>query len=85
MVLGSYLFQALGEKTPVIGIAKSYFFTASNLVKEGYRGTSKKPLYVTAVGIDLDEAHQAIQQMYGEYRIPYLLKLVDSETKKAEG
>lgn len=82
--LGYYLYQALGEKIPVVGVAKSYFFASTNLVKEVYRGESKKPLYVSAVGLSLDVAQSAIQQMYGDFRMPYLLKLMDTETKKIE-
>ncbi|UVD78983.1 endonuclease V [Myroides albus] len=80
--LGSYVFEALDTKIPVIGVAKSYFFTSAQLVAQVYRGESKKPLYVSAVGIELNKAKEYIQQMHGEYRMPYLLKLMDTETKK---
>lgn len=80
--LGYYLFKALEERIPVIGVAKSYFFASDDTVKEVYRGESKKPLYVTAVGLPLTQAEENVQQMYGEYRMPHLLKLMDTETKK---
>ena len=41
------------------------------------RGESKKPLYVTARGIDQTAAARWVEQMHGAYRIPTLLKLVD--------
>ena len=43
-----------------------------------YRGESKKPLFITAKGIDLDLAAHHIKEMYGPYRFPDLLKQVDS-------
>lgn len=79
--LGYYLFNALDEQIPVIGVAKSYFFISDDIVKEVYRGESKKPLYVTAVGLPLTQAKENIKKMYGKYRMPYLLKLMDTETK----
>ena len=45
---------------------------------EVLRGESKKPLYITAKGIDLHKAAEFIQKMHGDFRIPTLLKLVDS-------
>ncbi len=76
MGLGAHLYQALNEKIPVIGVAKSPFqdVSADTFI---YRGKSKKPLYITSAGIELEQAKQLIQQMHGEYRMPTLLKKVD--------
>ena len=42
-----------------------------------YRGDSAKPLFVTAVGMTLEEAKAHIASMHGEHRIPTLLRRVD--------
>jgi deoxyribonuclease V len=73
--LGTHLWEALERRTPIIGVAKTRFHSAA--AKEVLRGGSLSPLYVTAVGIDLDEAAAHIQAMVGPHRIPTLLKRVD--------
>jgi deoxyribonuclease V len=74
--LGKHLYDALGGKVAVIGVAKSRYkgITAEY---EVFRGSSNKPLYVTAAGINLDEAKEHIRSMHGAYRQPTLLKKVD--------
>lgn len=79
--LGGHLYEFLQKKIPVIGVAKTNFATIINLKRAIYRGGSKNPLYITALGMDLDQASTNIQGMYGNYRIPSLLKLLDSLTK----
>ena len=75
--LGMHLYHALKESVPVIGVAKTPFAgTPKNC--EILRGESLKPLFVTAVDIELEEAKRAIINMRGKYRIPTLLKEVDS-------
>jgi deoxyribonuclease V len=74
--LGQYLFEALPDDTVVIGVAKKRFKNTPEGT-EIYRGKSKRPLYVTAAGIDEAEARQLILGMYGHYRIPVLLKRAD--------
>jgi deoxyribonuclease V len=74
--LGAHLFEALGRKVPVIGVAKTRFLSAV-VARPVKRGDSDRPLYVTAAGIDADEAAQHVQQMHGAYRLPSLLKRVD--------
>jgi len=73
--LGQHLYNSLNGKIPVIGIAKSKF-KGSKGVKV-FRGNSKKPLYITSAGIDLQEACERIKTMHGDHRIPTLLKRVD--------
>ena len=75
--LGAYLFHHLKEKIPVIGVAKNKFKAPNPFMTEIYRGKSKKPLYITAAGIELKEAANFIKNMHGEFRIPDLLKKVD--------
>lgn len=74
--LGGHLYNELGGKIPIIGVAKSRFALHSK-VKVVFRGNSKNPLYVTAIGIDLDEAAQNIENMDGNFREPTLLKRAD--------
>ena len=74
--LGRHLFDALDGKVIVVGVAKTPFYGAAHV--EVIRGDSKKPLYVTAAGMDPQEAAGFIKQMSGKYRIPDLLKTVDS-------
>jgi len=80
--LGGYLHNELDEKIPVIGVAKNNFHTLNKLKKEIFRGESKKPLYVTALGITLEKAYSRIIEMHGEFRIPTILKLVDQKSRE---
>lgn len=72
--LGGHLHAAL--KLPVIGVAKTCFLGAT-ASKPILRGNSVKPLYVTAAGIDLEQAARNIASMHGAFRVPTLLKRVD--------
>lgn len=80
--LGYYLHEALDGRIPIIGVAKSYF--VDNDSTEVYRGESKKPLYVTAIGIDQTEAAHYIATMHGPFRMPTLLKLLDTGTREID-
>ena len=75
--LGGYLYDTLHQKIPVIGVAKNNFARINTLKIPVYRGDSKKPLYITAKGIDLQKAASLVQDMHGEFRFPTLLKEVD--------
>ena len=80
--LGKHLYDALDKEVVVIGVAKKPFQGIGH--KYGvYRGKSKTPLYVTSVGMELDEAKQSIQTMYGKYRIPVMLKKVDQTSRES--
>ena len=80
--LGGYLYEALERKIPVIGVAKRRFKGTSNYVREVYRGISTRPLYVTAIGMDVEDAAGSIKAMHGQSRIPDLLKYVDRKTRE---
>lgn len=75
--LGAHLYFALKERIPVIGIAKSNFATVHRAKRLVYRGNSNRPLFISAVGIDLDEAAEAVRTMPGNFRIPDILKQLD--------
>jgi len=74
--LGAYLYEALGRTAGVIGVAKT-LSREGPAVRVIKRGTSLRPLFVTAAGIDLDEAARCVVELHGEFRIPTLLKRVD--------
>jgi deoxyribonuclease V len=78
--LGAHLYEAIERRIPVIGIAKTEFKGAPGT--HVIRGRSKKPLYVSAVGIYIDPSH-LIQSMHGENRIPVLIKRADSLSRSA--
>lgn len=74
--LGFHLWKTLDCRKRVIGVAKSLYKGSDSIML--YRGKSRNPLYITSAGIDANEAANLIGKMYGKYRIPALLKLVDS-------
>lgn len=80
--LGAHLYNALNQKIPVVGVAKSYFFDSEVLVKKIFRGESKRPLYVTAVGMDLEVAAEYIYTMPGSHQKPEILKYLDQITRQ---
>lgn len=82
--LGHHLFECVARGIPVIGVAKSKHKNSSGI--EVLRGSSKKPLYVTAAGINPRLAAVKIMAMHGAYRVPTLLKRVDLLARQeAEG
>jgi deoxyribonuclease V len=74
--LGAHLYRALGGTVPVVGVAKNPFAGAI-LAQPVQRGTGHKPLWVTAVGVDVERAADAVRSMHGPYRVPTLLRCVD--------
>ena len=73
--LGAHLYEALDQAIPVIGVAKTQFASATAI--EVVRGTSARPLYITAAGIDARTAADHVLGMHGEHRIPTLIRRVD--------
>jgi deoxyribonuclease V len=80
--LGAYLYEKLSGKIPIIGVAKTDFISLNKNKQLLFRGKSKKPLFITSIGINIDEATEKIKIMNGEYRIPTLLKELDKQTKE---
>lgn len=74
--LGAYLYEALHEAIPVVGVAKTGFHETPEACAL-LRGKSTKPLFVTAAGMDLAAAKNAVYTMHGEYRLPTMLTRVD--------
>lgn len=80
--LGGYLFEKLGNSIPVIGVAKNRYKSIGENCIELLRGKSRKPLYITSAGIKVVEASEKILSMRGEFRIPKMLKAVDTMSRK---
>lgn len=76
--MGAHLYYALHEKIPVIGVAKTHYEGTDEVAREVLRGQSRSPLFVSAIGADLDWAADQVCNMHGLHRIPTLLKEVDS-------
>ena len=95
--LGMRLYWSLRDQNKpvksfsIVGIAKSLYGENEEAYNRCFRGNSKNPLYITTstdwvLGLSpgdlapdiLDQIHN----MSGEYRIPTIIKEVDSETKK---
>ena len=74
--LGKHLYDALNGRCAVIGVAKTRY-KETPAVAELVRGSSKRPLYVTAAGMGQEHARQFIKNMCGDGRLPLLLKRVD--------
>lgn len=74
--LGAHLYEALGARIAVVGVGKQHFRDQTR-ARPVLRGQSRSPLYVTAVGLDVDDAARAVQHMHGEHRLPTLLRRVD--------
>ncbi|MEO7213763.1 endonuclease V [Mucilaginibacter sp.] len=80
--LGGHLYEERNRSIPVIGIAKNDYKSLIDNKRAELRGKSTKPLYITALGINIDEAAAYVKMMSGEYRIPTLLKQLDILTKQ---
>jgi deoxyribonuclease V len=81
--LGMKLWEHLDGKIPIIGVAKTEFIGTPENTRI-YRGGSSRPLFVTAIGIELDDAKSKILNMKGKFRIPELLKAVDRLCRQAK-
>lgn len=79
--LGGHLWESIARSKPVIGVAKTPFKNNEETCMEVQRGDSKKPLYVSAIGINLAEAAVEIAGMHGEFRLPTILKELDRLTR----
>lgn len=75
--LGAHLHDALPAPRPaIVGVAKTRFTGAPGIPIT--RGASATPLHVTALGIDTAAVAARIVAMHGPYRLPTLLKRVDT-------
>jgi len=74
--LGVYLNDALGKSATIVGVAKNRYRDSQHAI-EVLRATSKRPLFVTSIGISYEIAAQNVASMAGQYRIPEMLKAVN--------
>jgi len=72
--LGWHLHAARGGI--VVGVAKTRYPGADAV--ELVRGEGTRPLYVTAIGMEVDAAAAQVAAMHGEFRVPTLVKLADT-------
>ncbi|MGC9399238.1 MAG: endonuclease V [Anaerolineae bacterium] len=82
--LGRHLYDALQGQAAVIGVAKSRF-RGTPAATHVLRGNSRRPLYVTAVGVCEVQARRWIAGMCGAHRVPKMLRLADRLSKGREG
>lgn len=80
--LGAWLYRALPQAIPVIGVAKRKFYRTGKAAVPVKRGSSHQALFVTAIGIEVSRAASLIQNMAGDYRMPTLLKQLDGLTRQ---
>lgn len=83
--LGAHLYAALHKRWPVIGVAKTRFHGNGQNVVEVFRGTGRRPLYVSAAGMDVNRAAAHIRSMAGPFRRPWLLQYLDAKTREPGG
>lgn len=81
--LGAHLYEALGQASAVVGIAKTKFHGASYWAAEVRRGSSESPLFVTAAGLSVDDAVSHVKRMHGAHRIPTLTGRADQLARQA--
>ena len=80
--LGAYLHNAIGGRSSIIGVAKNRFRDSRQAV-EVLRGKSKRPLYVTSIGIGRRDAAAALRAMAGSHRLPTMITLADRLAREA--
>jgi deoxyribonuclease V len=73
--LGAHAYAEFG--IPVIGVAKSRFRTATHAVPVA-RGSSGRPLFITAAGMPAVDAADLVRHMLGRYRLPNALRRADT-------
>jgi deoxyribonuclease V len=76
--LGAHAHAEFG--IPVIGVARSRFRTATHTVPV-VRGSSARPLFVTAAGMPAANAADLVRDMAGRYRLPAALRRADTTAR----
>ena len=81
--LGARLYETLNQEKIVIGIAKNRFLTSkgAGVARNIYRGKSKRPLFVSAAGVDLGDAVKIVSRLPGPFRIPSAMKAAHELSK----
>lgn len=81
--LGGHLWEQLERRIPIIGVAKNPFSRPTPAI-ELLRGDSLRPLYVTALGVEVETAAADVRRMHGRFRLPTMLKRVDRLCRDAD-
>jgi deoxyribonuclease V len=81
--LGGILWENLEQQIPIVGIAKTSFFSNKDTVKELFRGCSKKPLFISSIDYNVEKITEKIMNMSGNYRMPNILIELDRITKES--
>lgn len=79
--LGAHLFRALDETVAIVGVAKNAF-AGNDAAVAVERGASRRPLWVSAAGVDPDWAADRVREMHGDYRLPTVLRLADQLSRR---
>jgi deoxyribonuclease V len=74
--LGAHLHQHFAGRHAVVGVAKTPF-RGGEFAAPILRGSSARPLFVTARGMSIERAAALVASMHGAHRIPTLLAAVD--------
>ena len=80
--LGAYAHAEFGA--PVIGVAKTRYRSATHAVPVE-RGSSARPLFVTAAGMTAADAAELVRSMAGRYRLPDALRRADGLARAGSG
>lgn len=84
--LGAKLYEELFKEyshITVVGVGKTLYGKPCNTYSEVFRGYSKTPLYITCSDISKTEKMATqVKKMYGRYKLPKLLKVLDNKTKE---
>jgi deoxyribonuclease V len=80
--LGAYAHEAFA--VPVIGVAKTTFRGATHALPV-LRGSSARPVLVTAAGMTRADAADLVRRMAGRYRIPDALRRADQLSRTGSG
>lgn len=78
--LGASLFELLPYSPAVVGIAKNPLRIADRFLAIR-RGKSKKPLFISAIGWQKEQAARSIFNMHGPHRIPSLIRAADQHAR----
>lgn len=75
--LGAHLSEKVSPDTTIVGIAKNRYRDSTHAA-EVLRGTSKQPLFITAINMPQQVAAKHVHDMAGTHRIPMMIKAVDT-------
>lgn len=80
--LGRHLFDSIGGAAPVVGIAKSPY--REGVAVPVFRGGSRRPLFVTSVGVEEADAVRLVEALHGDGRLPTMVRAVDRLARRGK-